>query len=119
MVAGADGSDARVLSGGPLVRPGLVVLVGGLDLSVPALITLGGVLTTSWAGADAGVLTLPILALVLGVCALVGLVNGIGVVLLKVPPFIMTMATSITVASAALGFTSGTPRGASPPSSST
>lgn len=93
---------------------GLVILVGGLDLSVPALITLGGVLTTSWAGSDAGVLTLPILALVLGVCALVGLVNGVGVVLLKVPPFIMTMATSITVASVALGFTSGTPRGASP-----
>ena len=92
---------------------GLVILIGGLDLSIPALITLGGVLTTTWIGSgDAGVWYM--LPAILAVCALVGAISGIGIVWLRIPPFIMTMATSIVVASAALGYTSGTPRGGSP-----
>ena len=92
---------------------GLVILSGGLDLSLPATITLGGILATSWVGAndpDAWYL----LPVVLMICGLVGLLSGIGVVWLKVPPFIMTMAVSIIVASALLGYTGGTPRGAAP-----
>jgi ribose transport system permease protein len=92
---------------------GLVILVGGLDLSIPALITIGGVLSATWVGAgnpDAWYL----LPAILGVCCLCGAFNGFGVTVLKIPPFIMTMATSIILASVALGYTSGTPRGASP-----
>lgn len=92
---------------------GLVVMVGGLDLSIPAVITLGGVLSTGWVGVgnpDAWYL----LPAILAVCGLVGAFNGFGVTILRIPPFIMTMATSIILASAALGYTSGTPRGASP-----
>ncbi|RUY08389.1 hypothetical protein EN991_31425, partial [Mesorhizobium sp. M7A.F.Ca.US.005.03.2.1] len=75
---------------------GLVILVGGLDLSIPALITLGGVLTTTWIGTgNAGIWYM--LPAILVICALVGAVSGIGIVWLKVPPFIMTMATSIFV----------------------
>lgn len=93
---------------------GLVIMVGGLDLSVPSLITLGGVLATTWVGADnTGALYL--LPLILLICAAIGGLSGLGVTLLEIPPFIMTMATGIIVASAALGYTSGTPRGASPP----
>lgn len=92
---------------------GLVILIGGLDLSIPALITLGGVLTTTWIGSSGdGIWYL--LPAILAVCALVGTISGIGIVWLKVPPFIMTMATSIVVASVALGYTNGTPRGGSP-----
>lgn len=93
---------------------GLVILVGGLDLSVPAMITLGGILATSWAGAQSDLASMPTLLAILAICASVGLVNGFGVVWMKVPPFIMTMATSIVVASVALGFTSGSPRGSAP-----
>jgi ribose transport system permease protein len=92
---------------------GLVILVGGLDLSIPALITIGGVLSATWVGAgnpDAWYL----LPAILGVCCLCGAFNGFGVTVLKIPPFIMTMATSIILASVSLGYTSGTPRGASP-----
>lgn len=92
---------------------GLVILTGGLDLSLPALVTLGGVLATGMVGAgNPGEWYL--LPLVLAICCGVGLLSGLGVVWLKVPPFIMTMATAIIVASAALGMTAGTPRGASP-----
>jgi ribose transport system permease protein len=89
----------------------MVILVGGLDLSIPAVITLGGVLATGWAGGPGAWYMLPVILLI---CGLVGAFNGFGVTVLKIPPFIMTMATSIILASAALGYTSGTPRGASP-----
>ncbi|PIV80219.1 MAG: ABC transporter permease [Rhodobacteraceae bacterium CG17_big_fil_post_rev_8_21_14_2_50_63_15] len=92
---------------------GLVILTGGLDLSLPATITLGGILATNWIGAgnpDEWYL----LPAVLAVCGLVGLASAIGVIWLRVPPFIMTMATSIIVASALLGYTRGTPRGTAP-----
>lgn len=92
---------------------GLVILSGGLDLSLPATVTLGGILATSWVGTiDPSAWYL--LPVVLVVCGLVGMVSGIGIVWLRVPPFIMTMAMSIIVASALLGYTSGTPRGAAP-----
>lgn len=93
---------------------GLVILTGGLDLSLPAVITLGGVLTTTWIGNGPGAWYM--LPAVLVICAGVGFASAAGIVWLKVPPFIMTMATSIIVSSAALGLTNGTPRGASPES---
>ncbi|MAY61774.1 MAG: sugar ABC transporter permease [Rhizobiales bacterium] len=92
---------------------GLVILTGGLDLSIPALITLGGVLSTTAVGAgnpDAWFL----LPAALLACGFVGFLSAVGVVWLRVPPFIMTMAMSIIVASAALGITKGTPRGYAP-----
>lgn len=92
---------------------GLVILSGGLDLSLPATITLGGILATNWVGSGNSAEWI-LLPFVLVMCGVVGLISGIGVVWLRVPPFIMTMAMSIIVASAMLGYTSGTPRGGSP-----
>lgn len=90
---------------------GLVVLIGGLDLSIPSVITLSGVLTASFVGIDGSVWKL---AAVLGCCAGVGLINGIGVSIFKVPAFIMTLAMGIIVYSLCLGATGGAPSGASP-----
>ena len=92
---------------------GLVILLGGLDLSVASLITLSAVLSTTWIGGDnqGAVYLIPAILLI---CAAIGGVSGFGITFLGVPPFIMTMATGIIVASSALGYTSGTPRGASP-----
>ncbi|MBB4122581.1 ABC transporter permease [Martelella radicis] len=103
------GSFLIVLSFGQ----GLVILAGGLDLSLPALITLGGILATNWVGAsDPGAWYL--LPAVLLACAAVGFLTALGVVVLRVPSFIMTLAMSIVVSSALLGYTKGTPRGAAP-----
>ncbi|MFC5386663.1 ABC transporter permease [Aquamicrobium segne] len=103
------GSFLIVLSFGQ----GLVILTGGLDLSLPAVVTLGGILATNWVGAtDPGAWYL--LIVVLLICAGVGLVSAIGIVWLRVPPFIMTLAMSIIVSSALLGYTRGTPRGGAP-----
>ena len=91
---------------------GLVILVGGLDLSIASMITLGGVLATTWNGSLGSEWV--VIPAVLLLCACIGALNAVGVISLNIPPFIMTMASGIIVASAALGYTSGTPRGAAP-----
>src|SRR5271156_1454760 len=91
---------------------GLVILVGGLDLSIASMITLGGVLATTWNGSLGSEWV--VIPAVLVLCACIGALNAVGVIWLNIPPFIITMASGIIVASAALGYTSGTPRGAAP-----
>jgi len=89
---------------------GLVILVRGLDLSIASVITVGGVLSSALMdGGNAGLIY--VIPMVLGLCALIGAINGIGVTVFNVPPFIMTMAAGIIVYSLSLGFTGGTPRG--------
>lgn len=68
----------------------LVVLSGGLDLSVPWLMAFGGIQLSHWAskGMPGGVA----IALVVVAGAVIGLVNGIGVTWLRIPPIIMTLA---------------------------
>jgi ribose transport system permease protein len=92
----------------------MVILTGGLDLSVASVMTLGGVLTFGWIGGSGPALVwgIPFVLLVTGA---VGALNGLGVVLLKVPPFIMTLAMGIIVYGTALGITGGTPRGQASP----
>lgn len=90
---------------------GLVILVGELDLSIASTISLSGVLTTAWLGQAASVATvIEILAL----AGLIGLVNGIGVTVLRVPSFIMTLGTQLIIAGVALGYTKGTVPGSTP-----
>jgi len=92
----------------------MVVLTRGLDLSVASVMTLGGILTFGWVGADPKALAWGVMTVVL-ITGLVGTVNGVGVALLKIPPFIMTLATGIILYSAMLGITHGAPRGTASP----
>ncbi len=93
---------------------GLVILIGGLDLSVPSLITLGGILSAGWVGTAAPQAQLPLLLATVLVCCAVGAVSGLGVAWLKVPAFIMTLAMGVIVYSACLGVTKGSPGGSAP-----
>jgi ribose transport system permease protein len=88
----------------------MVILTGGLDLSVASVMTMGGVLAFGWIGASPSAVVWGVPGIVL-LTALIGALNGAGVVLLRVPPFIMTLAMGIIVYSATLGITGGTPRG--------
>jgi ribose transport system permease protein len=67
-----------------------VVLAGGMDLSVPWTIALGGVALTQWtnSGMEPGMA----IVLLIGLGAVIGIVNGLGVTLLRVPPIVMTLA---------------------------
>ncbi len=92
----------------------LVILTGGLDLSIASVMTIGGVLTFNFVGASPTALIWGV-PLILLVTAAIGGLNGIGVVWLRVPPFIMTLAMGIIVYGATLGITGGTPRGQASP----
>ncbi|TIM11456.1 ABC transporter permease [Mesorhizobium sp.] len=68
-----------------------VVIAGGIDLSVAAIVTVGAVSLPllSWQGDPTG---LTAVLAVLALTTTIGLVNGLGVALLRVHPMIMTLA---------------------------
>jgi ribose transport system permease protein len=83
-----------------------VILVGGIDLSVPWVLNAAAIeLVTSTQGADSR-LALGMMA-TLGIGLLVGLVNGIGVALFGVPAVVMTLAMNGIMEGLTLGLSSG------------
>lgn len=89
---------------------GLTILLGGIDLSLGLLMAVSGLIVTlATNGADGPLWWAAPLALL--VAALVGALNGAGIAYLRLPPFIMTLASSTMVFGAGLGFTAGKPQG--------
>jgi ribose transport system permease protein len=85
-----------------------VILTGGIDLSVGSILALSGV-TTALLINNGLVVPLAVVAgLLVGVAA--GVVNGIGVAVLKVQPFIMTLATMVAIQGVSLRLTDGGPK---------
>lgn len=90
----------------------LVLLLGGIDLSIPYVINLSAVLLTGFhfhgmaPGAD--------FALVMLVGLGVGLVNGLGVALLNISPLVMTLGMNSVLQGVSLVYTGGSPRGETP-----
>lgn len=68
----------------------LVILAGGLDLSVPWVMAFGGIQLSHWSGGGMSDVTGIVLVVLAG--AGIGLANGLGVALLRVPPIVMTLA---------------------------
>lgn len=69
----------------------LVILLGGIDLSVPWVVTMGGVMSAAaagWWGSTGEMLAIPF-----GIACgcLIGAINGIGVAYLRVPSMIFTL----------------------------
>jgi ribose transport system permease protein len=93
---------------------GAVILTGGLDLSVPWTIGLSGILLAGMVqGSDQALIyALPI---VLTIAAVIGFVNGTGIVALGISPIVMTLATNGVLEGAALLYSNGTPAGFSSP----
>jgi ribose transport system permease protein len=84
----------------------LVILIGGIDLSVGAVVALIGTVTVATlargglaAGLFAG----------LGVAAIFGALNGLCAARTRMPPFIITLATMLVARGVALRFNEGRP----------
>lgn len=90
------------------------LITGGIDLSVAYMLNFGALLVT---GITLGASHHIALALVVvaAVAAVTGLVNGVGITILKIPPLIMTLSMNSILEGAALLYSNGTPQGASPP----
>jgi ribose transport system permease protein len=86
----------------------LVIVSGGIDLSVGSLITLSAVIATQTAFSAHLAFPVAVLVGLLGGIAF-GILNGIGVGLVRIPPLIMTLA-SLTIANGvSLLVTNGAP----------
>lgn len=91
----------------------LVVIGGGIDLSIPWVLTSAAVLMALLCG-GADLPLLWVAPLVLAAGAGVGLLNGLGVALFGVPPIIMTLAANVMLQGLILVYTGGAPSPAAP-----
>lgn len=90
-----------------------VILAGGIDLSVAAVIALMSVLAANlMEGQDQLVASVSLLCL--GIATAIGLFNGLIVTKLKIPPFIATLGTILIVQGFRFLYTGGAPKGSIP-----
>lgn len=93
---------------------GAVILTGGLDLSLPWMIGLVGILSAGLiSGSNAATIWVLPLGLLLGTA--LGALNGAGIVFLGLPPIVMTLAMNGILQGAALVYSNGTPSGFASP----
>jgi ribose transport system permease protein len=83
-----------------------VIMSGGIDLSIPWVLNGAAVLLTIFANGSNGK-TLWLFPVLLAGGAVVGLLNGIGVMFLRIPPIIMTLGMSSMVEGGLLLYTNG------------
>jgi ribose/xylose/arabinose/galactoside ABC-type transport system permease subunit len=88
----------------------LVLLVGGIDLSLGAVMGLTTVIVASYSGGQDARLAMALL-ISLAAGAVVGLVNGLLVVRRQVPAFVATFATFVLVQGVITAWTRGAPSG--------
>jgi ribose transport system permease protein len=93
----------------------LVILLGEIDLSIPWSITGTAIVLTNLAGSQSSVAASLALPLGLSTGAAIGLVNGLGVALFRVPAMVWTLAVNAMLLGAAVFYTGGfKPQGAVP-----
>jgi ribose transport system permease protein len=117
-IGGLDYANALLVLGGFLLvlalGQGAVVLTGGLDLSLPWMITAAGILVCGLVrGADGAALWAIPAVLALG--AVLGAANGLGIALLGLPPIVVTLGMGGLLQGAALLWSNGTPDGFASP----
>ena len=94
----------------------LVIISGGegIDLSVGSIVTLGAIIIFKVSSGIDGLL-LPSLALALAIGFIIGIVNGLGVAVVRIPPLVMTLGMTGVIQGLILVVTGGRPSGATPP----
>ncbi|HSM57586.1 MAG TPA: ABC transporter permease [Candidatus Sulfomarinibacteraceae bacterium] len=94
----------------------LVIISGGegIDLSAGAIVTLGAILVFRIVDGQNS-MVLPGLAVALAAGAAIGLINGLGVTLIGIPPLVMTLGMTGVVQGLILGITQGVLEGRAAP----
>jgi ribose transport system permease protein len=82
----------------------LTILTGGIDLSVGSMISLLSVLTSGIINSNAN-LVLPVCAGIIVLGMVIGLINGIAIVMLRVHPLIVTLGTGAVLQGLSLLYT--------------
>ena len=100
----------------------LVIITGGIDLSVGSLIALAAVtscllIQNRGGGVSAGTVSMVVCSLAgIGVAAAIGLLNGELITRLQMPPFIVTLSTMLAVSGVSYMLTGGESAYKIPPS---
>jgi ribose transport system permease protein len=90
----------------------VVVLLGGIDLAVPAIIAFANIATAKLTGEG-----WPLWAIAIGILslsALIGAFNGVVSKVLTINPLIMTLGVGAVISGGILAWTGGQPTGAAP-----
>ncbi len=103
-VMGRDLAQVGILA----IGEALVILTGGIDLSVGALAGLAGILA-AWFNVREGMPAPVAILLTVLICAGVGCWHGTVITRLNVPPFVITLVTFTAAQGLALAITSGAP----------
>ncbi len=90
----------------------LVIMMGGIDLSVSGVLALGAIVCAQMISVNHFDPAVAI-AVSLVVCSMIGLLNGFGVHVLRLPPLVMTLAVVTIIQGALLVYTAGSPKSAS------
>jgi len=91
----------------------VVMILGGIDLSVAGVITLSNILAAIIMQGQASNIPQAIIIILL-LSIVIGLINGLIIVVFRVPPLIATFATGTALGGAALLYTHGAPSGTIP-----
>jgi ribose/xylose/arabinose/galactoside ABC-type transport system permease subunit len=89
------------------------ILAGGIDLSVASVIAFMSILSANLMEGR-NEMFLPVAALCLGISLVIGLLNGLFVTRLKIPPFIATLAMGLIVQGVRFLYCNGVPKGSIP-----
>jgi len=87
----------------------VVIISGGIDLSLGSVVALAGVIAAYFAQVDGGSGAAPAVLAGMAVGLVCGVANGAGIVFGRLPPFIMTLATLSIARGLAYLFTEGRP----------
>jgi len=93
----------------------LIILSGkeGIDLSIGAVMSMGALLGAQYSGGNNSGIFYAVIMLI-GLGLIIGLINGLGIQLLDIPPLVMTLGMASVVNGFALAATKGMPVGGAP-----
>jgi ribose transport system permease protein len=93
----------------------ILILTGGIDLSIAWNLNFSAILMTQIAAGHNNFNSVgPAILIALAAATAVGLINGLGVAYLRIPPLVMTLGTNTALIGLTLVYTNGTPQGTSP-----
>ncbi|MGO9310754.1 MAG: ABC transporter permease [Spirochaetia bacterium] len=90
-----------------------VIITGGIDISIPWTVNCAAVFLTLLSGSHDAHLWL-IVPILLAGTTFIGLLNGLGIAYLDIPPIIMTLGMNSILLGGLLGITGGRPGGQAP-----
>jgi ribose transport system permease protein len=93
----------------------ILILTGGIDLSLAWNLNFSAILLTKLAGNEntVGAVSWALIA-ALGAATIFGVFNGLGVAFLRIPPLVMTLGMNTVLFGLTTYYTKGTPQGTAP-----